>query len=186
LLQGQGAQASDIKGTVQVVTPTAVVIDGKTIVVDSNTQIEGTLTPGTLIEIKAKIQDDGSILALKIEAQGLEDTDISSEDEDDDDYQDTEDMDSENSSTELKGTITGLTSTSVVVGGKTFVINGDTEIEGNLVVGASVEVEAVTQSNGSLLAVEIEVEDGHDSTEANSTGSYDDDDSAEHGGEYES
>lgn len=66
---------------------------------------------------------------------------------------------------ELKGTAENLTATSIIINGQTIIINANTKIEGTLSAGAKVEVEAVRQANGSLLALEIEVENDEDSDE---------------------
>jgi len=63
---------------------------------------------------------------------------------------------------EIEGTIESLTDTGIVVDGQEIIIDETTEIEGTLEVGAIVEVEALVQDDGSLLALEVEVEDGEE------------------------
>lgn len=63
---------------------------------------------------------------------------------------------------EFEGTVQGVGNTSIVVDGKTMMINGDTEIKGTLAVGDKVEIEAVRQNDGSLLATAVEVEGSTD------------------------
>lgn len=141
----QGASASDIKGTVTVLATDSIVVDAETtILIDSNTKVEGSLTTGSVVEIKARVLEDGKLLATKIEASSETDVD---EDNGNEDY------------LELKGTINDLTDDSFDIGDNTIFIGDSTKIEGQLVEGATIEVEAITQDNGSLLAVEIEVED---------------------------
>jgi uncharacterized protein YccT (UPF0319 family) len=61
-----------------------------------------------------------------------------------------------NEGIELEGVIQVLTSTSLMVDGKIILLTEATKVEGNLAIGASVEVEAV-MPGGSLVAVKIEV-----------------------------
>ena len=61
-----------------------------------------------------------------------------------------------NEGIELEGVIQVLTSTSLTVDGKIILLTEATKVEGNLAIGASVEVEAV-MPGGSLVAVKIEV-----------------------------
>jgi len=61
-----------------------------------------------------------------------------------------------NEGIELEGVIQVLTSTSLTVDGKIILLTEATKVEGNLAIGASVEVEAVMKG-GSLVAVKIEV-----------------------------
>jgi hypothetical protein len=136
------------------------VIDGQEIIINGDTEITGMLAEGTVIEVKFVVQDDGSLLAVEIEV------------EDDDEDTDDEDFD-------IEGTIDSLSdNTSIVVDGQTFLINGDTEIEGTLSANATVEVEYVVQNDGSYLAVEIEVEDD-DEAELDDEESNDDEDKDE-------
>ncbi len=58
----------------------------------------------------------------------------------------------------LEGTIQIVTAISIVIDGKTILINADTEIDGELTIGAAAEVDAVVQADGSLLALEIDVD----------------------------
>ncbi len=53
----------------------------------------------------------------------------------------------------------GTDNITIVIDGQEIIINGDTEITGMLAEGTVIEVKFVVQDDGSLLAVEIEVED---------------------------
>jgi len=133
-----------------------IVVDGQEIVIDSDTEIAGMLAEGTVIEAKFIVQDDGSLLALEIE---VEESDNEANLDDDGDI-------------ELKGTIQSIATddntgdiTSIVIDGQEVLIDENTEIESTLAVGALVEVEYEVQDDGSLLAVEIEVEENEEDIE---------------------
>ena len=56
------------------------------------------------------------------------------------------------------GTIEAISATSYTVGGKTVVVNAGTMLDSGLVIGAVARVEVILQSDGSLLAKEIETD----------------------------
>ena len=74
---------------------------------------------------------------------------------------------------EVSGLVSAVTASSVVVNGQTFGINNQTEFDdgtlANLVVGAFVEIEAYFDSQGNLIAEEIEFEDHNGSIEIKDT-----------------
>jgi hypothetical protein len=60
---------------------------------------------------------------------------------------------------EFEGVVESRSGTSWVISGTPVIIDSNTEIEDDPQVGDTVKVEAVTQSNGQLLATKIEKED---------------------------
>jgi exonuclease VII small subunit len=96
----------------------------------------------------------------------IEESEEEADDDDDEDF-------------ELEGLVQSYTpGASITIDGQTFLINGDTEIEGTPAVGAIVEVEyEYVEIDGSPVAValEIEVEDDED-TEGDDDDDDDDDD----------
>jgi hypothetical protein len=103
---------------------------------------------GTEVEVKGMRQPDGSLLAVRVEAE-----DDDEDDEDDDEF-------------EVRGTVAGLTGTCpnlrFTVNGSTIVTNGGTKFDGGcsrIQNGRRVEVEGVRQSNGEVLAREVEIDD---------------------------
>ncbi len=83
-------------------------------------------------------------------------------------YDDDDDDDDDDADFEFRGVIEALPSTTGFIGdwmvsGRTVTVTADTEIEqddGQVVVGATVEVEGLVQTDGSVMAQEIEVESG--------------------------
>jgi hypothetical protein len=85
---------------------------------------------------------------------------------------------------EFKGELISIGPDAWVVGDQTFVITGETEIEHDPQVGDFVEVKAVENPDGSLTALEIELEDDDEGeVEEGEDDDLDDDDSEE--GEHE-
>jgi hypothetical protein len=144
----QNAKADDIHGTADNITGTSMTVGNKTLVISSETQIMGQLVPGSIVQIMAKVQDDGTLLATRIVVKN------SSDEHDDDD--------------EIEGIIQsiGANNSSIVINGHTILMDDHTRIDdGHLAVNARAEVEVVKLQNGSLLATEIEIEDDNDDEE---------------------
>jgi hypothetical protein len=78
----------ELKGTIESLTDTSVVINGQTIVFGDNIEIEGILEVGASVEIEY-VEDNGSLVALGIEVEDEDNDDLddedSNEDTDDDD-----------------------------------------------------------------------------------------------------
>jgi hypothetical protein len=131
----QSVKAATVSGTVDNVTGNKIIVEGITIFTDNNTRIKGQLTPGVFVNIQTTNQTDGSPLAVEIKAR-----------------------DDSGKYINIKGAAANLTGTSLVVDGKTINTNNITKINGSLAAGAVVEVKAITQSDGSLLAVKIKID----------------------------
>ncbi|RMF60433.1 MAG: hypothetical protein D6743_14945, partial [Calditrichaeota bacterium] len=144
-----------VKGQIDSVGVDHVFVLGQKFLVDANTEIQDAnkdpitladLAVGQFVEIKARPQEDGSLLAVRIRV----------EDE------------SDKSKVELTGFVEEVTDTSVTVSGIVFLVDDNTEILGrdenpiglsDLQEGQLVEVKAQVQSDGTLLATKIKLED---------------------------
>lgn len=133
VIHGGGEDESEIefKGTIEGLDP--LVIGGYTVIVDENTDTEGELMTGLTAKVEGVLQEDGSILASKIEVEEIE------------------------AEMEFEGTITSLEP--LVIGGYTVIVDENTETEGAPVVGLTAKVEGLLQGDGSILASHIEVEE---------------------------
>ncbi|MFQ5639288.1 MAG: DUF5666 domain-containing protein, partial [bacterium] len=145
----------EVKGVIESLGAGHFVVSGITFFVDENTTIKeddnGTLSfsdleEGMFVEVHAKPQPDGSLLATKIEVESKKEGD----------------------KIEVKGVIESLGDDHIVVSGITFFVDENTQFKkdgkdviffSDLKVGMFVKVHAWQQSDGSLLATKIEVED---------------------------
>jgi hypothetical protein len=161
------------EGSLASFSDTEVVVNGQTILIDSNTRIEGTLAEGAKVDVKYVVQGDGSLLATKIEIEDNDDEeDVSDKDEDDVDEEDvdSDDSDIDNGNieeNETAGRLVSFSDTEVVVNSQTILIDSNTRIEDTLVEGSKVEVKYITQADNTLLATKIEVEDSDDEKDVN-------------------
>lgn len=156
------ARLRELKGVVTGFSDRRVVLrGGRTVAINADTRIDGELYVGAEVEIKLVINEFGLLVARRIEvsdADDEEDTDEEAEDEDLTDENKSDDRRDEK--VKFDGIVREFSSTRLFLrGGRSLVINRDTEIDGRLYEGAEVEVKAVRRSNGTLVAVVIEVEE---------------------------
>jgi len=148
----------EIKAPIREIGSDFIIVAGFTFFVDSNTVITGDneqtigfgdLMVGFIVEIHADRRADGTLLATRIEVEG-----VLGEDDDDD--------------LEIRGPIMEIGENSLVVAGVEFFVNAQTEIENDdgdqisfsdLEVGIFVKIEGLRQADGTLLATEIEIDD---------------------------
>ncbi|MFQ5708716.1 MAG: DUF5666 domain-containing protein, partial [bacterium] len=146
----------EVKGAIESLGADSLVVSGTTFFVDANTEVKAKdkgaisfsdLKVGDVVEVRALRQADGSLLATRIEL---------------------EDENRQGEEVEVKGAIESLGADSLVVSGTTFFVDGNTEVLDNnrnpisfsdLQVGDVVEVRALRQADGRLLATRIQVED---------------------------
>ena len=118
------------------------IVDGIPIAVDALTRLEGAPGQGQRGEVKARRQADGTIVATKIEG--------------DDEVEGRGRFKAE---ARIRGVITEIRENSIVVDGRVIALSVLTELETALEVGARIEVKALLQSDGSLIAEEVEQDD---------------------------
>ena len=71
--EGHGATSAnytDIEGQVTTLSANSFVVDGKTITTNNATRTDGQVAVGSEVEVKASVQPDGTLVAVKIEAEG--------------------------------------------------------------------------------------------------------------------
>jgi hypothetical protein len=144
----QNAKAADFNGTASNITGTSMTVGNKTLVIDSNTEIVGQLVTGSIVQIRARVQDENTLVATRIVVKNYK----NDKNHDDDD--------------EIEGTIESVGTDNIVINGHTIIMDDHTRIEdGHLAVGIRAEVEVVKQQDNSLLATEIDIQDNEDDEE---------------------
>ncbi len=113
-------------------------VDGKKVVSDSATRIIRSPVVNDMVQVVAKPQSDGSFRALVIRKITPEEEEMGQE-------------------VVVTGKVTSFSSTSLVVGSDKFTLNSSTDIDGKLADGVMVRVEAVKETNGTLLARGVQV-----------------------------
>ena len=114
------------------------IVDGATVSVDPKTLLKGTPTVGEQVEVKGFIQEDGSLLAKKIDGEQGGPSKPKSE-------------------AKIEGTPEDiLDDGTLIIDGIAVTLSVLTEFDGDPQVGDSVAVEALLQADGSLLAREVD------------------------------
>lgn len=138
------AHPVEFRGTVESVEgnpPTEIVVDGRTVLIDERTRIEGTLDEGVVVEVKGFLQSDGSVQALRIEV---------------------EDGDNGHPEVEFKGRIRHIKGDTWNVSGITVDTAGASITGAPPRVGRIAEVQGTRRGPRAVQATEIEVEDSGD------------------------
>lgn len=154
-------QTTDFTGTLRSIDGSTWKIDGRAVIVGSETEIDGTPRVGASVRVRASVGADGSLQALRIEVISGGSGD-GSEGGGHPDATPTATPsggggeDSHNDPATLTGTVTAISSGSWTVAGHVILVNGSTEIRDDPQVGDTVKVTAQRQSDGSLLASRIE------------------------------
>ncbi|MCH8973961.1 MAG: hypothetical protein IH869_02685, partial [Chloroflexi bacterium] len=113
------------------------IVNGIKIAVGPLTKLEGTPAVGQEVEVKALAQEDGTLLATKVEGEG-------------------DDPKRSRSETKIRGIIEEITDEFVVIDGLTVALAALTELEGDLSVGSFAKVKAFLQADGLLIAREVD------------------------------
>ena len=117
-------------------------IDGALVLIGPLTRIKGVPTVGQRIEVRALLQEDGSLLAINIEGKGR-------------------DTSRPGNQAKVRGTIRAILDNSALVIERAVVyVSAQTGLDFDPTIGDSVVVEASIQADGSLLAREVDLDTG--------------------------
>ena len=143
-VEAEAANTAEIRGTFDGIDAEGNwIIDGKPVTVDSDTEIKSAVAAGQLVEVEAVLLPDGSLLAREIENKGGR--------------QQREDDASE---IKLEGIFQGIDEEgNWIINGTKVSVDPLTQLKGTPAVGQRVEVKAILQEDGSLLALKIEGEE---------------------------
>jgi hypothetical protein len=133
-------------------------IDGHTVSVTAQTQIEGSIQTGDTVDVSAERMADGSLRAQKI---SLVQSNWDGGGDSGESY-------------EFTGRVESISSAQWVIAGRVVLIDSHTDIEGSPEVGDRVQVKVFTKADGSLQAEKIENQDSGSGGEGSSTPSHDD------------
>ena len=124
-------------GVIQSIGAEEWVIGGRTFQIDENTMLDEGLAVGVMVEVESFSLPDGSLTARQIETR--EDRDF-----------------------QFSGEIRSMNDGVWVIGGRTFTVNDATALDEGLAVGVEARVEFITMADGTMLATEIETDEGDD------------------------
>jgi hypothetical protein len=158
---GEDQDATKFFGAVEDMQSDHWVVAGTTFLVTPDTEIKDAILLGDFVKVEATQSADGSWVAHEIELE--------------DEAQDEPDADEDQAdSTKFFGQVTAMDPGSWTVGGLTFLLTPSTEIKDDIAVGDSVKIEALVGADGSLTALEIELEEDQIGDEEGEDDSNDD------------
>ena len=119
------------------------IVGGTTTVVDEDTDTDGPPKVGQRLKVKALLQKDGSLKAREIENKGKAHADGV-----------------HNQEGEIEGIFQGIDENgNWIINGAKVAVDDLTDVEGSPAIGSRVEIKTTYQDDGSLLAIEVEVEE---------------------------
>jgi predicted small secreted protein len=179
-----GSQATEVvfTGTVQTMGGGQWQISGQPVGVDGSTSVDPNVKVGDIVRVEARVFQDGSVLALKVESSLPDDTangnDSNSNDtaanSNDAGNANTNDNTNANTNTnvnsnddnsnsapsgtaqEFSGTVQAITQDSITINGVTYQLANFTEFKTPIVLGDQVKIHVIVNADGTLTIREIE------------------------------
>jgi hypothetical protein len=164
---GESEEDFDFSGVIDMMEPQRWRIDGIWVYLDADTELDGPFATGYTVRAKGNIAGDGKYEAEEIrtlETPETEEPELTPTA----DPQPTTTETPEATETpkpediEFTGQVQSINGNSWVIGGKTVMVDGDTDLEGDPQVGDSVQVTGEQTWDGTIYAEEIEVEEEDD------------------------
>ena len=146
-----------ISGTVSSMTQTVWIVSGQTVAINSETDIDSSIGAGDTVEVRGTLDVDGVIRAQRIRL-------LRSAGSEDDQHQEFE----------FTGIVESIAPSQWEIAGRTVEVDSRTDIEGSPHVGDRVQVQVVTNADGSLRAVQIQRQDSGSDGEGSGDPSHDD------------
>jgi hypothetical protein len=143
VLSKEDEQEVEFEGVIESFSDTEWVVGGRTVAVNPATEIVGTPAIGLKAEVRALVQADSSLLAIRIKVEAADDDDAQPEE------------------VEFEGIIEAMPAglpAEWVIGGRTVTANAQTIITGTPEIGLKAKVTALRDSDGKLLATAIAIE----------------------------
>lgn len=172
-------QEIEFIGTIESFENGVLIVGGREVVITAQTEVKFQPQKGLNVKVEGTVQADGSVLAREIssvpDGQATHMPDMSRTPGANPTHE--QHATREANETEFTGTVSSINGNVFVVDSVTVVVTG--EIKSTIVVGDMVKVHGVTQTDGSILAREIEkvgVDDNGDDNDDNGHGGHSGDD----------
>ena len=198
-----GSQSTEVvfTGTVEAMDGTQWLISGQQVDVEGSS-IDANIQVGDIVRVEANVSGDGSVLAVKIESSGSDDTgandnsandnsgnanddnansnDANSNDDNSNDNGNANDNGNDNSNTsgteqEVSGVVQAIGTGTITIDGVTYNLTDSTEFKDAIAVGDQVKIHVVANADGTLTIREVEKVSG--TSIGNDNGNSNDDNS---------
>lgn len=203
------SQATEVvfTGTVQSIGGGQWQISGQPVGVDGSTSVDPNVKVGDIVRVEARVFQDGSVLALKVESSLPDDTANSNDSNSNDTAANSNDAGNANENTndnantnansnddnsnsapsgtsqEFSGAVEAITTDSITINGVTYQLANFTEFKDPIAVGDQVKIHVTVSADGTLTIREIEktagatIGNGNDNGDDNSNLNSNDDNS---------
>lgn len=181
-----GSQATEVvfTGTVQSMGGGQWQISGQPVGVDGSTSVDPNVKVGDIVRVEARVFQDGSVLALKVESSLPDDTANSNGSNSNDIAANSNDASNANANTndnantnansnddnsnsapsgtsqEFSGVVEAITTNSITINGVTYQLANFTEFKTPIVLGDQVKIHVIVNADGTLTIREIEKTSG--------------------------
>jgi hypothetical protein len=139
---GDPSGHTEFTGLVESIALDSWTVGGTALAIAPQTEIKDAIVVGDLVKVEATTGTDGALTATEIRLAGSEEHD--------------------SGKLEFTGLVEAIAADSWMVDGKALAITTRTEINGSIIVGDLVKVEATTGTDGVLTALEIKLADAED------------------------
>ena len=189
---GQGAEVA-FTGTIDAMGGNQWTISGQVITVDGAASIEANIVVGDNVKVEARVSQDGTITAVRIEHAGNDNANGNSNDDNQNDSNANDngansnddlngnsngngnDNSSADDDQEVSGVVEAITTDSITIDGVVYMIADFTEFKDLVGMGDMVKVHVIVNADGTVMIREIEKTQGAglDDNNSNSNGSDD-------------
>ncbi len=157
---GASGSTSEVEflGMLESTSPTEWVISGQVVKLSAQTQIQNTPAIGEMVQVRARVDANGEVTALRIETQTRQQTQSQEQVQTQSQNQVQSQSAFGQPAQEFFGVVESMAPNVWVVTGRTFSITAATEIKGNIVAGNTVKVHYLVNADGSFTAREISLD----------------------------
>lgn len=164
----------ELTGTLEALEGEQWTVDGQIFVVDGQTELKGTFAPGDQVKVHTVARGDGALVLREVEMVPADDRKSDPDDGLDDSVGQDEAGAKEG---EFTGTLEQIEGDRWTIGGQSFLLTDQTELEGGFASGDEVKVHFSARTDGTLVLREVELTspDGEMDDETDDTDSHEED-----------
>lgn len=157
---GASNAASEVEflGMLESTSPTEWVISGQVVKLSAQTQIQNTPAIGEMVQVRARVDANGEVTALRIETQTRQQTQAQEQIQTQSQNQGQSQSALGQPAQEFFGVVESIAPNVWVVAGRTFSVTTATEIKGNIAAGNTVKIHYLVNADGSFTAHEISLD----------------------------
>jgi len=176
-VKAQKVSASEVvfTGIVEAMNGDQWTVSGQQVTVDASTALDANIKVGDVVKVEANVSQDGSVLAVKIEASLPDDTNSNSSNDNSNGNNNGNGNDAVDGQNEVIGVVDAITSDTITIDGVVYNLADFTEFKNGIVTGDQVKIHVIVNADGTFTISEIEKSAGIGDDD-NSNGNFNGDD----------